>query len=1028
MNPSMDVEELKKRYCGRLQHSLFVSLLLICIFYGGVFLLLVTLIYPHDIWSDHVRIFTLSAVLGILVLLFVCTLPFERSFSQCSWLVSAAVWLCLLTALVVCSYSRSNQRRPTDNALFVYLAVFVSHTMLSLPLLVACVLAVLTALSQVALEAALANADLDNLAKQVGACSLFLACGTLIGYFHRRTTDSSHDKTFAGTRFFIESRIKLEYEKEQQEQLLLSVIPAYIAAEVKRSIMLKMADACQSSSNQSKQRFHELYVQRHNNVSILYADIVNFTPLSEQLSASDLVKTLNELFGRFDQIAQENHCMRIKILGDCYYCVSGLPVSRPSHATNCVQMGLSMIEAIRVVREATEVNVDMRIGVHTGDVLCGVLGLRKWQFDVWSDDVTLANHMESGGVPGKVHITKATFQQLDGQFEAEPGYGHQRDQYLADHQVETFLIAPQKKPESLAPLLGEVDLRRSFRTRISTKMSKYMECWGADKPFANISESTLAKNIRLTSLALIETNLLPGTDSGFSCRQCEKREDLNPVLLRFYDSNLETAFRNQPDSKFSYSMACVCALFLCNAGVQLLVFSLSMPLVGTLASTFVVIATLATVTWIQRAQSRSNNSHHAHSSLGPCSTDVTTSHSLRVILFLIANSFLFASAFINMVICVPEDAEFRVSLNETLSFFSRQTEELPPHCHYGQAQIFPAVLTLTTVSLFLKLSYLLKLIVMVTEIIGFGLAFTIVRPDLFSATLEDGDGFEKLPLSVYAILFLIIFTLILLVLDRQSESTSRADFLWQNKLRVEQDEVETMGSINKILLENILPAHVAQHFLSNNRQTEELYHERYRNVAVMFASIPNYKEFYDETDINKQGLECLRLLNEIICDFDKLLLKPKFSRIEKIKTIGSTYMAAAGLQPGREENGDLSRQGHNVVALTEFAIALMALLDQINRESFQRFRLRVGINHGPVIAGVVGAQKPQYDIWGNTVNVASRMDSCGVMGKIQVTEDTAKTLMEHNYECECRGTIYVKGKGNLTTYFVKTQFDRHGDC
>lgn len=68
----------------------------------------------------------------------------------------------------------------------------------------------------------------------------------------------------------------------------------------------------------------------------------------------------------------------------------------------------------------------------------------------------------------------------------------------------------------------------------------------------------------------------------------------------------------------------------------------------------------------------------------------------------------------------------------------------------------------------------------------------------------------------------------------------------------------------------------------------------------MFASIPNYKEFYDETDINKQGLECLRLLNEIICDFDKLLLKPKFSGIEKIKTIGSTYMLASGLSPGKE--------------------------------------------------------------------------------------------------------------------------------
>jgi len=76
---------------------------------------------------------------------------------------------------------------------------------------------------------------------------------------------------------------------------------------------------------------------------------------------------------------------------------------------------------------------------------------------------------------------------------------------------------------------------------------------------------------------------------------------------------------------------------------------------------------------------------------------------------------------------------------------------------------------------------------------------------------------------------------------------------------------------------------------------------------------------------------------------------------------------------------------HNVVILVEFAIALMSILDSINRESFQRFRLRIGLNHGPVIAGVIGAQKPQYDIWSNTVNVASRMDSCGVMGRLQVS-------------------------------------------
>ena len=117
-------------------------------------------------------------------------------------------------------------------------------------------------------------------------------------------TEMAHRRTFNGTQTCIESRIKLECEREQQEQLLLSVIPAYIAAEVKRNIMLKMANACSEDVTNKQTRFHEMYVQRHNNVSILYADIVNFTPLSEQLSASDLVKTLNELFGRFDQLAQ----------------------------------------------------------------------------------------------------------------------------------------------------------------------------------------------------------------------------------------------------------------------------------------------------------------------------------------------------------------------------------------------------------------------------------------------------------------------------------------------------------------------------------------------------------------------------------------------------------------------------------------------------------------------------------------------------------------------------------------------------
>lgn len=161
------------------------------------------------------------------------------------------------------------------------------------------------------------------------------------------------------------------------------------------------------------------------------------------------------------------------------------------------------------------------------------------------------------------------------------------------------------------------------------------------------------------------------------------------------------------------------------------------------------------------------------------------------------------------------------------------------------------------------------------------------------------------PLVLQGTLFLLLIVVVLHILDRQGEFVARTDFLWKAKLKTEQEEVETMRGINKILLENILPAHVAQHFLRKER-SDDLYHESYSCVAVVFASIPNYKEFYDESDVNKQGLECLRLLNEIICDFDKLLLKPKFSGIEKIKTIGSTYMIASGLRPGKEEGAMVS--------------------------------------------------------------------------------------------------------------------------
>jgi len=249
--------------------------------------------------------------------------------------------------------------------------------------------------------------------------------------------DRQQRSAFIETRQNFATKVTLEQESKEQERLLLSILPKHLASEIRQDLGAVLTG-----------QFKKIYMRRHENVSILFADIVGFTAISSHCPAPELVRTLNELFARFDKLAEKYHQLRIKILGDCYYAISGAPKERSDHAVLCVHMGLSMVEAIKSVRERTKSTVDMRVGVHTGGVLAGVLGQRQWQFDVYSKDVELANKMESSGLPGRVHISNATLRFLNDEFEVCDGDGAKREEALRLANIKTYFIVRVKKPVS----------------------------------------------------------------------------------------------------------------------------------------------------------------------------------------------------------------------------------------------------------------------------------------------------------------------------------------------------------------------------------------------------------------------------------------------------------------------------------------------------------------------------------------------------------------------------------------------------
>jgi len=208
----------------------------------------------------------------------------------------------------------------------------------------------------------------------------------------RQTSKELELRVIERTAQLRQANQQLTVEQEKSEQLLLNILPEPIAEQLKEG---------QSS-----------IAEGFSEATVLFADLVNFTKLAEKIPPSQLIKLLNEVFSRFDQLTEKHGLEKIKTIGDAYMVVGGLPMPRMDHAEAIAEMALDMLGEITMFSLERGYDCDIRIGINSGPVIAGVIGTKKFIYDLWGDTVNVASRMESHSLPGEIQVTASTYERL----------------------------------------------------------------------------------------------------------------------------------------------------------------------------------------------------------------------------------------------------------------------------------------------------------------------------------------------------------------------------------------------------------------------------------------------------------------------------------------------------------------------------------------------------------------------------------------------------------------------------------------
>ncbi|XP_071951869.1 adenylate cyclase type 9-like isoform X2 [Antedon mediterranea] len=868
-------------------------------------------------------------------------------------------------------------------------------------------------------------------------------CIHLIGFHIFFMTQVRSHSTFWKITQATQRRHEFEVEKLNTEKMIHSVMPKYLAGEIMKV----------GTPNKKQTAFSEFFMMTMEPVSILFADIVGFTRMAGKKTADVLVDLLNDLFGRFDLLCEVHGCEKIATLGDCYYCVSGCPERRDDHAQCCVEMGLAMIDAIKEFCKDRNEDVDMRVGIHTGMVLCGIIGKKRFKFDVWSDSVSIANQMEGAGKKGMVHISAKTAEYLKdlSQYELTDGNGDTRNKGILG--IKTHFIEKKKDKTSA---VGLPHTPKSTAGSESLPENGNSSNGGDTAPAPNttlqqplLQITTHSENGGLSPADVEEGNSERTTESKVKAQEIEDRRLVSFMkqvnaeylqsapthlcMLSFEESGVERLYRDQfkprnlraqlnddtvideqqmeaqerPSSRRLSSETISTTKYntLFDVGIGFLVYLFTsigcflvfdvqlhwaiVFAVGTILQLCVFITVLQEAFFL-KARSR-------------CSSRLVSffhswypRHILGVVLISLPSVAVYSN-----VQCNKDD----LMMQPFYCFIT--TVALLHYCNFIQ-------LSSWTKTIMALLSGATLIIISSIDQCTF-----TEGADLFTnSTSMPDDNNNNTSSMPELILVVLLLVLLVLLLNRQFEISFRLNFYGGVQAAEDKGKIQEQKNKAEELLHNIVPKFVYESF---KETASSKYSKNHENVGIIFGSIINFNEFYSE--IFADGIECIRILNEMIGDFDALLEKEQFRDVEKIKTIGSTYMAACGLHFSKPEHERTFKYEH-LQTLLDFSLQMQKCVETFNSESLSmtmgafEFILRIGFHHGSINSGVIGTTKLFYDIWGDAVNIASRMDSTGVAKHIQVAEETVEKL-NHLYDFKYRGEVTVKGKqAPMRTFFV----------